>query len=94
MLESLFNKVTGLKDRNFVKKRYQRRCFSVNIEKLLTSIFEKQLRPNVSDHRATRCVNLVERDCPSFCNNTGFQIKQNNKRRKLIKEIVFENVNR
>ena len=32
-LESLFNKVAGLKTHNFIKKRLQRRCFGVNIAK-------------------------------------------------------------
>ena len=35
VLESLFNKVTGPKTCNFIKKRLQHRCFPVNIAKLL-----------------------------------------------------------
>ena len=35
VLESLFNKVAGLKAYNFIKKRRQSRCFSVNIAKFL-----------------------------------------------------------
>ena len=34
VLESVFNKVTGLKDCNFIKKRLQYRCFSVYIPKI------------------------------------------------------------
>ena len=33
VLESLFNKVAGLQACNFIKKRYQHRCFPVNISK-------------------------------------------------------------
>ena len=35
VLESLFNKVAGLKAWNFIKKRPQDRCFPVNIAKFL-----------------------------------------------------------
>ena len=40
VLESLFNKVAGLKTCNFIKKRLQHRCFSVNI----ASFFKEHLR--------------------------------------------------
>ena len=41
MPELLFNKVTGLKVCNFIKKRLQHRCFLVNIAKFLrTPIFK------------------------------------------------------
>ena len=40
VLESLFNKVVGLKVCNFIKKRLQHRCFSVNIVNFLrTALF-------------------------------------------------------
>ena len=35
MLESLFNKVAGLKACNFINKRLQRRCFTVPLAKRL-----------------------------------------------------------
>ena len=35
MLESLFNKVTGVKACNFIKKRLQHRCFPVKFAKFL-----------------------------------------------------------
>ena len=38
-LESLFNKVAGLKDSNFIKKKLQRRCFPVDIAKHLRTDF-------------------------------------------------------
>ena len=40
MLESLFNKVAGLKACNFIKKRFQHRCFPVNILKFLSCFAE------------------------------------------------------
>ena len=39
MLESLFNKVAGLKAYNFIKKTLQRRCFRVNLAKCLRVTF-------------------------------------------------------
>ena len=39
VLESLFNKVTGLKVRNLIKKRLQHGCFPVNISKFLGTTF-------------------------------------------------------
>ena len=42
MLESLFNKVAGLKVCNVIKKSLQHRCFPVNITKFLrTPILRK-----------------------------------------------------
>ena len=42
MLESVFNKVVGLKACNFIKKRLQHRCFPVNVgEFLRTPILNK-----------------------------------------------------
>ena len=38
VLKSLFNNVTGMKTCNFIKKRLQRRCFSVNIAKCLITL--------------------------------------------------------
>ena len=39
MLESLFNKVAGMKDCNCIKKRFQHRCFSVNLTKFSRTAF-------------------------------------------------------
>ena len=39
MLESLYNKVTGMKACNFIKKRFQHMCFPVNITKFLRRVF-------------------------------------------------------
>ena len=39
VLESLFNKVAGLKSSNFIKKGLQHRYFLVNIAKFLKSLF-------------------------------------------------------
>ena len=48
MLESFFNKVSGLQACIFIKKRLQRKCFPVNIAKFLRTsilkyIFERLL---------------------------------------------------
>ena len=39
MLESLSNKVAGLKAGNFMKKRIQGMCFAVNIDQFLRATF-------------------------------------------------------
>ena len=41
MLESLINKVAGLKAWNVIIKRLQHRCFPVNIAKVLAIFFKK-----------------------------------------------------
>ena len=41
VLESLFKNVAGLKTCNFIKKRPQNRCFSVNIAKFLILLISK-----------------------------------------------------
>ena len=43
VLESLFNKIAGLKAWNFVKKRFQHRCFAVNIAKFLRAPILKNI---------------------------------------------------
>ena len=40
VLESLFNKVAGLKTRNFIKKALQHWCFPVNIAKFLRTYLQ------------------------------------------------------
>ena len=49
MLESLFNKVTGLQACNFTKKRLRHRHFPVNIANIKNTYFEKHLRTAASD---------------------------------------------
>ena len=39
VLESLFNKVAGLKVSSFIEKKPQYKCFSVNIAKFLKTAF-------------------------------------------------------
>ena len=41
MLESLFNKVTGIQTSNFLRKRIQHMCFPVNNAKLLRTALLK-----------------------------------------------------
>ena len=48
MLDSLFNKVAGLRVCNFIKKRLQHQCFPVKIGKFLTAYFEEHLQPTGS----------------------------------------------
>ena len=43
MLQSLFDKAVGFQACNFIKKRLQRRCLSVNIVKFFRTLFEKHL---------------------------------------------------
>ena len=45
VLESLFNKVAGLKAWNFIKKSLQHSCFPANIEKLLRTAFFYKTNP-------------------------------------------------
>ena len=49
MLESLFNKVTGLQACNFTKKRLQHRRFPMNIANFKNNYFEKHLQTAASD---------------------------------------------
>ena len=43
VLESLFNKVAGLKACNFIKNRLQRRCFPAKLAKFLRTIVLKNI---------------------------------------------------
>ena len=43
MLESLFKKIAGLNGSNFVKKRAQKSCFLVNIEKFIKTRILKNI---------------------------------------------------
>ena len=54
VLESLFEKVAGLKACNFIKKRPQHRCFPVNIAKFLrATFFNRTLQKTTSDTPTT-----------------------------------------
>ena len=41
LCQSLCNKAVGLKARNFIKKKVQRRCFSVNLQNFQKHLFEQ-----------------------------------------------------
>ena len=43
MVEDRFNEVSGLKTRNFIKKRFQNKCFPVNISKFLRTPILKNI---------------------------------------------------
>ena len=50
VFESLFNQVAALQASNFFKKRFQRRCFSVNNAKFLKKAYVKEnLLPAASE---------------------------------------------
>ena len=68
MLESLFNKVAGLKACNFIKKRLKHSCFPVNIEKILrTAFFKEHLRwPPLNNYSSTRNTVQSRKFCRSF----------------------------
>ena len=61
VLESLFNKVSGLKAFNFIKKILQHRCFPVNITKFLKALFSK-------DHLWWLLLHLLEYYTQCFLN--------------------------
>ena len=50
VLEFLFNKVAGLQAYNFIKKRLQRRCFSVNVGIFKDTNFEEHLWTAASNY--------------------------------------------
>ena len=62
MLESLFNKVTGLEASNFIKKGLQHRCFPVNIAKFLRIIASLKVCNFVKKRPQHRCfpVNIAK----------------------------------
>ena len=43
MFDSLFNQVSGLQISNFIKKRFQHKCFSMNITKFLKTLILKKI---------------------------------------------------
>ena len=57
MLESLFNKVTGLKACNFIKKKLRYRCSPVNVAKFLRTPFLRT--PPVAASKNQRDVRLL-----------------------------------
>ena len=64
MIESLFNKVAGLKACKFIKKRPQHRCFHVNIVKFLRTpslknICDRVLLFNVTRRLSNLLLNFV-----------------------------------
>ena len=76
MLESLFNKVTGLQACNLTTKRLQHRRFPVNIANFRNTYFEKRLRRAASDssHILYRKLNRIiqEPDWPFVSHSYAF----------------------
>ena len=80
MLESPFNRIAGFKTCNFVKKRLQHKCFTVNIAKflrtlILMKIYEQLLvqfpllTVNISSWvlvSALNSIGLLQRSCSRF----------------------------
>ena len=58
VLESLFNKVAGLRACNFIKKRLQHPYFLVNIVKFLRTVYRGKLKNSLS--RILKLKNLIE----------------------------------
>ena len=65
MLESIFNQVAGLQVCNFIKKRFQHRCFSANIAKFLKTHISKKISEQL-------LLNNVEPDFSSVYLNKVF----------------------
>ena len=63
MLESLFNKVTGLKACNFIKKKLQQRRFSVKFAEVLTTPILKKILERHGTFFLFICLDLC------FCTN-------------------------
>ena len=62
-LESVFNKVAGLKACNFIQKRLQHKCFPVNIAKVLKTPILK----NICKQLLLTCGVLYEKQQVCFC---------------------------
>ena len=54
MLESFFNQVAGLRVCNFIKKRFQHRCFSMNFAKFLKTPILKKVYERLRLNKAGR----------------------------------------
>ena len=59
LLGQSWNKVAGHKVCNFIKKRLQHRCFSVNIAKFLITCFEEHLHTAASENNKKRFLGKV-----------------------------------
>ena len=62
VLESLFNKVAGLKTCNFIKKRLQRRCFLVKFAKCLRTSFLKKICERLLLIMIKKCLNKMNQE--------------------------------
>ena len=67
VMDSLFNQVAGLKVCNFIKKRFQQRCFSMKIAKLLKTPILKKICERL-------LLNIVAPNFSFICLKTAKQI--------------------
>ena len=78
VLESLFDEVAGLKTCNFIKKRLQHRCFSVNILKFLRTPILKNICQRLRSNKTIFC-SLFKQRCSE--NIYLFKAKNRNTRK-------------
>ena len=76
VVDSLFNKVTGLKACNWIKKRLQLRYFPVNIEILKKTYFEEYLRILLLRDNSKWRENLLNLDVSCYITGLGIKRKQ------------------
>ena len=76
MLESLFNKVTGLQTWNLLRKRLWHRCFSLNIAKLLKIIILKNICKKLLFPQSNSIIRVWELDMGLEFNDLPFTILQ------------------
>ena len=79
MLESLFKKIAGLNGSNFVKKRAQKSCFLVNIEKFIKTRILKNIERMFLAVRKYAAVNdilqLLYEKPPTGIHNASMKIE-------------------
>ena len=69
---SLFNKVAGFQPCNFIKKRFQHRCFLVNTEKFLRTTFRK----NICERLLLKVVFMWKREFSFLSYQTSNRVKE------------------
>ena len=74
VLESLFNKIAGLKICNFIKKRLQRKYFPVKFTNFLTTLFLYRTGPVVACIHAKVGKALVRYYVNNSCWENGIQV--------------------
>ena len=94
MLESYFKIVAGLKVCNYIKKRLQHRCFSVNIAKFL----RKPISKNICDRLLLPLVTYLAYGMYLFCCKENTVVAKIGNNQLIVMEIfhsrntTFENI--